>query len=62
MELFPGTDDNHPVDSVANFSGIYTTVSQAMLMARNACAKKFSEEDLTWARYVLFGDPLTHIG
>lgn len=61
MELFPGKDDNHPVDSVANFSGIYTTVSQAMLTAQDIHAKKFGEEDLTWARYVLFGDPLTHI-
>lgn len=41
------------------FSG--RTVSQAILAARNFCAAKFGEEDLTWARYVLFGDPFTHI-
>lgn len=37
------------------------TVGEAMLVARNHCAERFGEEDLTWARYVLFGDPLTHI-
>ena len=35
-----------------------TTISQSVHAARNYCAKKYSEEDLTWARYVLFGDPL----
>ncbi len=37
------------------------TVSQAILAARNFCATAYGEEDLTWARYVLFGDPFTHI-
>jgi len=37
------------------------TVSQALQMAREMCLEKYGEEDLTWARYVLFGDPFTHI-
>jgi CHAT domain-containing protein len=37
------------------------TVSQALMMARNKSAAQFGDEDLTWARYVLFGDPLTQL-
>ncbi|MBD3340217.1 MAG: protein kinase [Candidatus Lokiarchaeota archaeon] len=41
------------------FSG--NTISQSMLSARNHCLEKYGEEDLTWARYILFGDPFTYI-
>ncbi len=41
------------------FSG--ATVSRAALEARRACASRFGEKDLTWARYVLFGHPFDRI-
>jgi serine/threonine protein kinase len=37
------------------------SVGRAVLEARNECASRFGEHDLTWARYVLYGDPLIHI-
>src|SRR5262249_6888636 len=37
------------------------TVSRAIRAARDFCVHKHGEEDLTWARYVLFGDPLSRI-
>jgi serine/threonine protein kinase len=41
------------------FSG--RSVGDSVVSARNHCAQLFGEEDLTWARYALFGDPLSHI-
>ncbi len=37
------------------------SVSQAIHKARHFCMRWFGDEDLTWARYALFGDPLTRI-
>ncbi|MCX6627076.1 MAG: CHAT domain-containing protein, partial [Candidatus Solibacter sp.] len=37
------------------------TVSGAMLAARDEIARRFGEEDLTWARYVVCGDPFTRL-
>jgi hypothetical protein len=41
------------------FSG--RSVGDSVVSARNHCTHLFGEEDLTWARYALFGDPLSHI-
>jgi serine/threonine protein kinase/CHAT domain-containing protein len=35
-------------------------IGESMRAARDRCAGDFGEEELTWARYVLMGDPLTH--
>jgi serine/threonine-protein kinase len=37
------------------------SVAQALLTARSRSIDANGEPDLTWARYVLFGDPFTHI-
>jgi serine/threonine protein kinase len=37
------------------------TVSQSILTARNHCIAQHGAADLTWARYVLYGDPLIHL-
>jgi len=37
------------------------SVGDSVVLARNHCAMIFGEEDLAWARYALFGDPLSHI-
>lgn len=37
------------------------TASEAMLAARDEIARKFGEEDLTWARYVVCGDPFLRL-
>ncbi len=37
------------------------TVSRAIRAARDLCVAKYGEEDLTWARYVLFGHPLNRL-
>ncbi|RMG22396.1 MAG: CHAT domain-containing protein [Methanobacteriota archaeon] len=37
------------------------TIGHAVLEARNSCVARYGKMDLTWARYALFGDPLTHI-
>ncbi len=41
------------------FAGYCT--GQAMMEARNECAERLGETDLTWARYVLYGHPFNRI-
>ncbi|MBD3340218.1 MAG: Hsp70 family protein [Candidatus Lokiarchaeota archaeon] len=55
-------------ESTLNFASVFydeffsgNTISQAVLEARKYCIKKYGKEDLTWARYVLYGDPLSYI-
>jgi serine/threonine protein kinase len=55
-------------DSTAEFASAFyrnflsgRSVGDAVASARNRCVEQFGEEDLTWARYALFGDPLSHI-
>jgi serine/threonine protein kinase len=62
--LWKAPDGNATIDFAVEFYRWFLsgcTVSQAIQAARDSCFSKYGEEDLTWARYVLFGHPLNRI-